>query len=109
VKLAGDSRYDICAAGDEFEGKVVAVASYPMDAYVIGSVQKEDRITAVVSGTTLVIGDYVVAGPAIAKGTALTTAPAVQKAAAATIFKWRVVALYGNGSAGTNVLVEFIY
>lgn len=108
VKLAGDSRYNLCAEGDEFEGRITAFASYTADNYSMGSVQKEDRIT-VTCQETLVVGDYVVAGTPVAKGTKLSVPPMVKKASGATTFKWRVVALYGDGTANTTALVEFIY
>ena len=112
VKLGGDSRYDFAALGDEFEGAMTAFAAAPQDDYNMGTVQKEGRLRCTVEagGTTLVVGDYVVAGTIVAKGTKLGTSyPKVEKATTTPIFKWRVIALYGSGAAGTDVLVEFIY
>ena len=43
VKLVGDSRYNLVAAGDAIEGVVAAVESYTADGYSIGSVQVNDR------------------------------------------------------------------
>lgn len=88
VKLVAESRYDLCAAGDDIEGFVTSVESASLDGYSVGGVQ-DDCITQVMfdgleatPGTgTVAIGDYVVAGTATALGTALASnVPKVCKA-----------------------------
>jgi hypothetical protein len=91
VKLAGDSRYDLCAVGDKIEG-VIQVADdlvAKFDGYVLGAVMREHgtRIVCVADGSqaagtgSIAVGDYVVAGTPVAKGTAMTLAgPKVRKA-----------------------------
>ncbi len=87
VKLVGDSRYDLCAAGDAIEGAIVTIESATLDGYTIGTVQEDGRLNVVLDGLqatpgvgAIAIGDYVVCGTAVAKGTALTAAPKVCKA-----------------------------
>jgi len=122
VKLAGDSRYDLCAVGNEIEGRVAAVEVATLDAYTIGSVQKEGRFEVTFDGLQATPGtgvvallDYVVCGTPVVKDTALASGvPAkVCKATAAgnTLnHKWRVVSLgsAGTGAVGTLGLIEFI-
>lgn len=91
VKLVGDSRYDLCAAGDKIEG-VVDVAGdlvAKSDGYVLGSVRKarRTRVAAIADGSeaagtgSIAVGDYVVCGAIDAKGVALSTSgPKVRKA-----------------------------
>jgi hypothetical protein len=132
VKLAGDSRYDLCAVGNKIEG-VLQVAddlNATFDGYKLGSIRKKGRVEALADGSeaagtgSLAVGDYVVAGTPVAKGTALTTAPKVRKAtnqpgavpgdltaagdqAKNAMFGWRVVAiLSGSGAVGDKVLIE---
>jgi hypothetical protein len=119
-KLAGESRYDLCAAGNEIEGRLAAYEPATLDGYSIGSVQTEGRFEVTFDGLqatagtgTLAIGDYVVAGTPVAKGTALSVPARVCKATGAgnTLnFKWRVVSLgsAGTGAVGTTGLIEFI-
>lgn len=92
VKLAGDSRYDMCAVGDKIEGIVQVsgdlVATF--DGYVLGSVENSHRTRFIAladgseaAGTgSIAVGDYVVAGTPVTKGTSLGTAagPKVRKA-----------------------------
>lgn len=117
VKLTAESRYGLCTNGDAIEGFVVATEPATVDGLCLGTVQTDKRKTVVVdAGATLAVGDYVVAGTMVAKGTKLTTQQAVKKPTApSTIveglaqsrFAWRVVSLRGgNGSAGTEVLIE---
>ena len=40
VKLVGESRYGLAAAGDQIEGFIVAVESATLDGYTIGSVKR---------------------------------------------------------------------
>lgn len=120
VKLVGDSRFDLCAVGNEIEGRITALENATLDNYTIGSVQRNCRMEVMFDGLqgtpgtgAVAIGDYVVAGTPVAKGTALVwPAPAkVCKATAAgnTLnFKWRVISLgaAGTGAVGTVGLVE---
>jgi len=122
VKLAGESRYDLVAVGNEIEARIAAYEPATVDGYSIGSIQTEGRFEVTFDGLqatpgtgTVAIGDYVVAGTPVAKGTALASSvPArVCKATAAgnTLnFKWRVVSLgsAGTGAVGTQGLIEFI-
>jgi len=120
VKLAGESRYDLCAVGNEIEGRMAAYEPASQDGYAIGSVTTQGRFQVTFDGLqatpgtgTLAIGDYVVAGTAVAKGTALTVPAKVCKATAAgnTLnFKWRVVSLgsAGTGAVGTTGVIEFV-
>ncbi len=132
VKLVGESRYDLCAAGDFIEGQIVAVEAASLDNYSIGSVNSEGRMTVVFDGLqatpgtgAVAVGDYVVAGSATAKGTALGAGPKVCKATIqptaevaaltdiresvlAALWGWRVVSLgsAGTGAVGTTGVVE---
>jgi len=121
VKLVGDSRYDLCAVGNEIEGRITAIdggGSY--DNFTLGTVQTDCRMEVIFDGIqatpgtgTLAIGDYVVCGTPVAKGTALVfpaTAKVCKATAAATgiVHKWRVVSLgsAGTGAVGTAGLIE---
>lgn len=119
VKLAGDSQYNLCAAGDEIEGIITSVESATQDQWSIGGVNiKFERIFAIADGLqatpgtgTLAVGDYVVAGTITAKGTALTTYPKVCKATGAGTtlnHKFRVVSLFtgGVGTVGATIVIQ---
>jgi len=115
AKLAGDSQYGLCAAGDPIEGVFVALEPATQDGWAIGSVQKNGRVQAVCDGLqatagtgTIAIGDYVVTGTAVAAGTALTAYPKVCKATAqtATPMMWRVVSLGVAGAVGDTCVIE---
>ena len=116
VKLAGDSQYNLCAAGDQIEGFIKAVESYTADDFSIGSVQTEGRVKVTLDGLqatpgtgVIAVGDYVVAGTAVAKGTALGSAyPKVCKATTQTgmYFAWRVVSLDGTTAVGQTATIE---
>lgn len=115
VKLAGDSQYNLCAAGDQIEGFITAVETYTADDFSIGSVQFEGRKRVTLDGLqatpgtgTCAVGDYVVAGTAVAKGTALTVPPKVCKATTQTgmYFAWRIVSLEGTGAVGQIAVIE---
>lgn len=120
VKLAGESRYDLAAVGNEIEGTIYSVELAPQNGYTIGSVSTEGRLFVTFDGLqatpgtgAIAVGDFVVAGTPAAKGTALTGYPKVCKATAAgnTLnFKWRVVSLgsTGTGAVGTTGVIEFI-
>ena len=119
-KLAGESRYDLCAVGDQIEGRLAAYEPATMDGFSFGSIQIEGRFYVTFDGLqatpgtgTLAIGDYVVCGTPAAKGTKLTAPAKVCKAAAAGSslnFKWRVVSLgaAGTGAVGTTGLIELV-
>lgn len=122
VKLAGSSRYNLAAAGDEIEGKIVAVEGATLDDFTIGSIKDTDRMEVVFDGLqstpgtgVIAFGDYVVTGTVVAKGTALSVAPKVCKAttqpSSATfvgMFCWRVVSLgtANTGAVGTVGVIE---
>lgn len=89
VKMAGDSRYDMCAVGDKIEAVAVTVQDPDKgtyDGYTLGGILQEGRVIATAEGSeaagtgSIAIGDYVVCGTPVAKGTALTAAPKVRKA-----------------------------
>lgn len=89
VKLAADSEYDMCAAGNPIEGVFVALEAGTQDNFAIGSVATRGRVEAVCDGLqatpgsgALAVGDYVVCGTVVAAGTALTAGPKVCKATA---------------------------
>ena len=115
VKLAGDSQYNLCAAGDQIEGFITAVEAYTADDFSIGSVQFGGRKRVTLDGLqatpgtgTCAVGDYVVAGTAVAKGTALTVPMKVCKATTQTgmYFAWRIVSLEGTGAVGQIAVIE---
>lgn len=111
AKLVAESRYNLCAVGDQIEAVIFAVELAPQNQFTIGSVVEEGVLNVVFDGLqatpgvgVVAIGDYVVAGTPVAKDTALTTYPTVCKATAAAtaiVFKWRVVSL---GTAGTGAV-----
>lgn len=121
VKLAGDSQFGLCAAGNEIEGVLVA-ANYnaPVDGYNLGSVAISgeplrtkvtfDGLQATPGTGTVALGDYVVCGTVVARGTSLNGAyPKVCKATAAgadLVYKWRIVSLDGTGAVGQTGLIE---
>lgn len=120
VKLAGESRYNLCAVGNEIEAVIFAVELAPQNGFTIGSVLEEgilnvtfDGLQATPGTGAVAIGDYVVTGTPVAKDTALTGYPKVCKATAVgttIIFKWRVVSLgtAGTGAVGTTGVIEFV-
>lgn len=132
VKFVGESRYNLCAAGDEIEGRIAAVETATMDNYTIGSVQKRGRFEVTFDGLqatpgtgTIALGDYVVCGTVVAKDTALSAAAKVCKATPLSVattpavdfpagsnlkHKWRVVSLgsAGTGAVGTTGLIELV-
>lgn len=122
VKLAGESRYDLCVAGDAIEGRITSVEDATSGGFTIGGINDADMMTVIADGLqatpgtgTIAVGDYVNAGTITAKGTALTNYPKVCKAtyqpgadpgstaaAGAAIkamaFAWRVVSLQKEGA-----------
>lgn len=130
VKLVGESRFDLCAAGDPIEGFIVAVDTATLDGYSTGGVKGTKRghleyvtfdgLQATPGTGTIAVGDYVVAGTPSAKGVAIpstgpkvckaTQQPGVTEAAAVgdvndqlkvAMYAWRVVSL---GTAGTGAV-----
>lgn len=132
VKLAAESQYNLCAAGDAIEGVVAAVETATSGGFSIGSLFKRGTIFAIADGLqatpgtgTLAIGDFVVCGTVTALNTKLPSFPKVCKstfqpyaaeAAALTdvndmvktaLFGWRVESLgtVGTGAVGTTVVI----
>lgn len=120
VKLAGDSRYDLVAAGDQIEGRIAAIEASTFDGYTLGTIATESRFEVTFDGLqatpgtgVVAVGDYVVAGTPVAKGTALSVPARVCKATAAgntLMFPWRVVSLgtAGSGAVGTTGIIELV-
>jgi len=121
VKLVGESRYGLCAAGDDIEGWITAVEVASADGYAFGSVAEPDGFKNVTfdglqatPGTgTVAVGDYVNVGTVVAAKTALTTFAKVTKAtdqvaAKNSAFAARVVSLgsAGSGAVGTTGTIE---
>lgn len=119
VKLIAESRYGLCAAGDQIEGIILAVETATLDDFSIGSVgnapgmRKEvtfDGLQATPGTGTVALGDRVVVGTVVAKGTALTGPLKVCKATTQTgmDYVWRVVSLgsAGTGAVGTVGVIE---
>lgn len=135
VKLAAESQYNLCAAGDPIEGVVVGIDTATSGGYAIGSIVRGGVMFAIADGLqatpgtgTLAVGDYVVCGTVAALGTSLgaagfpkvckaTQQPGITEAAAVTdvndqlkvaMFAWRVVSLgsAGTGAVGTVVAIE---
>ena len=123
AKLVGESRYDLCAVGNDIESVVYAVEVAPQNGFTIGSVLDAqgtrlrvtfDGLQATPGTGVVLIGDIVVTGTPVAKGTALTAPSAVRVCKATTpanvVFKWRVVSLgtAGTGAVGTVGVIERI-
>lgn len=119
AKLAGESRYDLAAVGNDIEAQVYAVELAPQNGFTIASVKKRPKIDVMFDGLqatpgtgVVAIGDIVVVGSVTAKGTALATLPKVCKATtpANVVFKYRVVSLgsAGTGAVGTEGVIERI-
>lgn len=134
VKLAAESMYDLCAAGDPIEAAVLAVEPATSAGQVVGSIYDRgimfvlaDGLQATPGTGTLAVGDYVVCGTVTAKNTALATGlPKVCKATQqpgiteATVvgdvndqlkvamFAWRVESLGagGSGAVGAQIAIR---
>lgn len=120
VKLVAESRYDLCAVGDEIEGFITSVEAATQNGYSIGGIAQEDLQWATADGIqgtpgtgTILVGDYVLAGTATAKGTALTQYAKVVKATTqanvkASPYSWRVESLgpVGTGAVGTAIVIR---
>lgn len=112
VKLVGDSRYGLCADGDNVEGFVLAVDGVTVNGgYAFGTVAvlvPGDTFKVQVS-TAYAVGDLLVAAANAAAGTANAVAglPLMKKPGAApagTSFLYRVVS--GSGTANTAATVQ---
>lgn len=133
VRLAGESRYNLCAVGDLIEGHILAVEGATADNFAIGSIAQNgvkevtfDGLQATPGTGTIAVGDYVVCGTVVPKDTALsaparvcraTIQPGTTVAGAvgdvddhirAAMFAWRVVSLgsAGTGAVGTTGVIE---
>lgn len=132
LKLIGESRFALCAAGDPIEGFAISTEIATVDGYNIGSVQEDgckevmfDGLQATAGTGTIAIGDYVVTGTITAKGTLLPAQVKVCKAtqqpgavpadltaaglqARNAAYAWRVVSLgsAGTGAVGTVGVIE---
>jgi hypothetical protein len=117
IKLVAESRYDLCAAGDDIEGWVSSVDTATSDGYTTGGRASGglvdvcfDGVQATPGTGTVALGDYLVCGTVVAKQTALTTSfPKVcsatsQSTAKTSPYAFRVVSL---GSAGTGAVGTF--
>jgi hypothetical protein len=132
VKLAAESQYNLCVAGDPIEGVIAAIDTAKSGGHSIGSIYERGAIWAIADGLqatpgtgTLAVGDYVVAGSITALGTKLTSFPKVCKATQqpgiteagavgdvndqlkVALFAWRVESLgTGAGAVGTQVVIK---
>lgn len=133
VKLVGESRYALAAAGDPIEGVISSVNGGTYDGFSVGGVvstgYKEvtfDGLQATPGTGVVAVGDYVVCGTVVAKDTALTgplkvckatMQPGVTEAAVVgdvndmlkvAMHAWRVVSLgaAGTGAVGTTGVIE---
>lgn len=134
VKLVGESRYDLCAAGDLIERQIGKIEPATSAGYTVGGVfraekmyVRADGLQATAGTGVIAVGDWVVAGTITAKGTALTDYPKVCKATVqlgavpadltaagaqvlASKHAWRVVSLgpVGTGAVGTAIVIELV-
>lgn len=120
IKLVGESRYDLCAAGDVIEGWIYGIEPATSGGYTVGGRVHEKQLNVVFDGLqatpgtgAIAVGDYVVAGSITAKGTKLASFPKVckatdQAAAKANPYAWRVMSLgvAGSGAVGTAGVIE---
>lgn len=135
VKLVGESRYDLCAAGDFIDAQIFSVDLDTSGGYSVGSLTNKDAIYAIADGVeatpgtgAIAVGDYVVVGSVYAKGTAIPVAESFPKVCKATAqlgslpadltaagkmaryaaYAWRVVSLgpVGTGAVGTMIVLE---
>lgn len=123
VKFVGESRYDLCAAGDEIEGFVESMQPASLDGYSIGGVRRAfpgerkevllDGLQATPGTGAIAVGDYVVTGTVVARGTALpsgnqqprVTKATDQAAAKSSPYCWRVVSADGT-AVGSFAVIE---
>ncbi len=78
VKLSATDTYDLCAAGDAFDGAITSVEVATSAGWTIGGVNTKDMMYVIADGLqatagtgTIAAGDYVVCGTVVAKDTAL--------------------------------------
>jgi hypothetical protein len=112
VKMGAVSNYSLCADGDELEGFIDNIDGGPTaGGFIVGGVKRGGsglRVRATVAAgvaTPLVVKDQVVAGAQLPLG---TKGLAQVKKGTPELYKYQVIRLYGNGSAGTDVLLERI-
>lgn len=123
LKMVGFSTYDVCAAGDEIEETLDAIAAQQPtvnDGFQIGTIRDNGQFLGIIDDVTVPLtpGAYVVAGAQEVLGKSNSPAgkettfyAKVRCAEAADVAahakKWRVVSrLKGTGGVGTIVLVE---
>jgi hypothetical protein len=123
VKLAGESQYVLCAAGDAIEGIISSsnlAEQGTQDGFAIGGIVGTgyknvvfDGVQATPGTGTVAMGAYVVVGTVVPRATALTaplrvTSATNQATAASAPYKARVVSLgdAGTGAVGTVGVVE---
>lgn len=119
VKLAGDSTYVLCAAGDAIEG-IITSSEYATSGGAtrggrsIGGIADNQGYFLVLADEQLAVGDLIVTGTVTPKGTALQNIDGafnVKKAANANgLFRARIVGLgdAGTGAVGTTCVAEFL-
>lgn len=122
LKLVADSTYDICAAGDEIEEILDAIAAQQStvnNGFQIGTIRDDGQFLGIIDDVTepLAVGKYVVAGAQAALGT--RNAPAGKETTAfakvrcvanntraSILNKWRIVSIQSGSGVGAIVLVE---
>lgn len=122
LKLAADSTYDICAAGDEIEEIFEALAAQQStvnNGYQIGTIRDDGQFLGIIDDITEApaIGKYVVSGTQAALGT--LNGPAGKETTgyakvrciananrAAALNKWRIVSILSGSGVGAVVLCE---
>lgn len=113
VKLAANGQsYVFCVDGDDLEGFIDNIDGGPTaGGFTVGGVARPNggfrvRVTvAAAQATALAVKDLVVAAAQLPLG---TKGKAQVKKGDGVLNKYRVLRLYGNGSAGTDVLLEKI-
>lgn len=120
AKLVAESRFNLCAVGDQIEGRISSMETAPQDGISIGGVMTKGRFKVTFDGLqatpgtgVVTLGGYVVCGTPVASPTPLTEPAKVCLATAAAntlLFKWRVVSLgsAGTGAVGTTGVIEFV-
>ena len=102
VKYAG-VQCDVCATSDEIVGFIEAIEAATSDGHTVGTVKKTGRMRVEVGAGTLAVNDLVVAGTQAALG---TSGKAIVISGIPTLYKWAVVWLDVDGTAGTTVVLE---
>lgn len=123
IKIAAESRYDLCAAGDDIEGWITSVDTGPSDNYSTGGRSRGGLVDVTFDGLqatpgtgVVTIGDYVVCGTVVARNTTLTTKYAkvctatTQATAKSSPYALRVISLgtAGTGAVGTFGVAEHV-